>query len=344
LEYVENNVEEYREVVNGKRNFKDVSEQETSYKAVSGSNSSVVEEVQRQLQALGYTSQYVTGRYDDATFNNVLYFQITNGLEATGWLDEETVKAINKQELEIAEAKATVTTQDFVEGEKPDNLEYAKKSLNQVVLGNFTDDVTFIGTAVTVAAAFTGVDLALDVRDITADFVKWEWTWPHTGQTALDAIALVPVVGVLKHTDEVVLLVKSGNKVHAVTKQAGDVVGLVKYADDAADVGKHVAKYGDDFGKMGVYVKNPGVKVDWSLNIEHASNRMESRGLTKEMVEKIVDSGKALSQNNGQKIIYITKELGTVVVDAITGKLVTVWSVAEYDENMLKIVKSLFGE
>ena len=41
-----------------------------------------------------------------------------------------------------------------------------------------------------------------------------------------------------------------------------------------------IAKYGDDFGKMGTYVENPQIKVDWSKYAEHAAERMQQRGMT----------------------------------------------------------------
>jgi len=45
------------------------------------------------------------------------------------------------------------------------------------------------------------VDLPGDIRDISADFKNWEWSWGHVGQTTLDAVGILPVVGVLKYGD-----------------------------------------------------------------------------------------------------------------------------------------------
>jgi len=103
-----------------------------------------------------------------------------------------------------------------------------------------------------------------------------------------------------------------------------------------------IAKFGDDFGKMGVFTKNPGIKVDWSQFAEHGLERMAERGLTKDMIESIVQNGKVLSQNGGSKFVYITQE-GVVIVSNL-GKLITAWGKDNFDPNMTEIVTKLFGK
>lgn len=101
------------------------------------------------------------------------------------------------------------------------------------------------------------------------------------------------------------------------------------------------AKYGDKFGKMGKYVKNPGTKVDWSKYAEHGMDRLAERGMSKELVDSIVRNGKALEQANGAKHAFITRE-GVAVVTS-EGKLVTAWSKNLFDDAMKEIIKALFG-
>lgn len=103
-----------------------------------------------------------------------------------------------------------------------------------------------------------------------------------------------------------------------------------------------LAQYGDDFGKMGTYVENPNIKVDWTQYAEHAAERMQQRGMTQEIVNNIVENGKVLSQNNGNKFAYITQE-GVAIVSK-EGKLITAWSSADFDSSMLEIISKLFGE
>ena len=90
--------------------------------------------------------------------------------------------------------------------------DYLKASVNQVVKGNYTDDVTLLGTAGEVALGIAGLDLPMDVRDITYDLTNWEWSWSHAGKTTVDVIALLPVIGSLKYADEVGTLVNKGVK------------------------------------------------------------------------------------------------------------------------------------
>ena len=103
-----------------------------------------------------------------------------------------------------------------------------------------------------------------------------------------------------------------------------------------------LAQYGDDFGKMGTYVANPNIKVDWTQYAEHAAERMQQRGMTQEMVNNIVKNGKVLSQNNGNKFAYITQE-GVAIVSK-EGKLITAWSSEDFDSSMLEIISKLFGK
>ncbi len=105
---------------------------------------------------------------------------------------------------------------------------------------------------------------------------------------------------------------------------------------------KTIAKYGDDFGKMGTYVENPQIKVDWSKYAEHAAERMQQRSMTQELIDDIVNNGKVLSQNGGNKFAYITQD-GVAIV-CKDGKLITAWGKSNFDENMLDVISKLFGE
>ena len=103
-----------------------------------------------------------------------------------------------------------------------------------------------------------------------------------------------------------------------------------------------LAKVGDDFGKMGKYVNNPGKKVDWSIYAEHGMQRMLQRGMSRSLIDDIVAGGKVLSQNGGNKFAYITKQ-GVAIVSK-EGKLITAWSSEYFDSSMVQIIMRLFGE
>ncbi|WP_091012279.1 WXG100 family type VII secretion target [Paenibacillus amylolyticus] len=104
---------------------------------------------------------------------------------------------------------------------------------------------------------------------------------------------------------------------------------------------QHV-QYGEDFGKMGTYVENPSIQVNWSEFAEHGFSRMEKRGVTQDMVDDWVKNGKALSQNEGVKYAFITRE-GVAVVSK-EGKLVTTWGKDNFDEGMTEIVEKIYGK
>lgn len=93
---------------------------------------------------------------------------------------------------------------------------------------------------------------------------------------------------------------------------------------------------------MGTYVEKPSLKVDWEQYADHATNdSMVKRGITQEMVDSYVANGKALSQGNG-KYAFVSRD--SVAVVTSNGKLVTTWSSANFDANMLEIVDKLFGK
>ena len=74
---------------------------------------------------------------------------------------------------------------------------------------------------------------------------------------------------------------------------------------------------------------------------DHALSRIEERGLSKRSIDRIVKKGKALSQDNGNKFAFVTKK-GVAVVGK-SGKLITAWGKANFDDNMKQIVKRLYG-
>ncbi|MCG7410894.1 DUF4258 domain-containing protein [Paenibacillus sp. ACRRX] len=104
----------------------------------------------------------------------------------------------------------------------------------------------------------------------------------------------------------------------------------------------NVAKIGDSFGKAGILVRNPEIKIEWSKVSSHGLERMAERGVTRSMAESWVKNGKALSQNNGSKHLYFSKEGAAVVAN--DGTLVTVIPKSKFDDayNLLSI--SLFGK
>jgi hypothetical protein len=151
---------------------------------------------------------------------------------------------------------------------------------------------------------------------------------------------------------EAAKLIKTGITTTADLQKVSKVAGLTaKEAQALSDMWKlegftgkteNLVNFGDDFGKTGVYVKNPEIKVDWSIQSSHGSQRLAERGLSQENVDKIVKSGEAFSQAGGNKFLIVTKE-GAVVVSK-EGKLVTAWGKADFDDPMKELLKKIYGD
>ncbi|MCO1604046.1 DNRLRE domain-containing protein [Desulfosporosinus nitroreducens] len=90
------------------------------------------------------------------------------------------------------------------------NADYLVSSGKQLILGNYTNDVTALGTAGQIGTGLLGVDLPGDIRDISYDVKNWEWSWSHVGKTTLDTAGVLPLVGALKYTDKAAALLKGG--------------------------------------------------------------------------------------------------------------------------------------
>ena len=95
--------------------------------------------------------------------------------------------------------------------------DYLIRSAECIVLGNFTDEVTVLGVGVQIVLGILDLDLPCDIRDIIADIKNLAETdrvrWDLIGMLALDLIGLIPVIGVLKYSDETAESVASGEKI-----------------------------------------------------------------------------------------------------------------------------------
>lgn len=91
-----------------------------------------------------------------------------------------------------------------------------------------------------------------------------------------------------------------------------------------------------------IAIANNGRQViGWYRTTRHGFLRMSERGVTRNMVETWVRTGKALQQA-GDKILYITKQ-GAVVINK-TGQVITAYTSKFFYANMQKIVERLYGK
>ena len=122
-------------------------------------------------------------------------------------------------------------------------LNYIKKSWNQVIYGNYTDDVTLLGTTTMIGLGLADYDLPMDIRDLYYDITHPEGTWECVGRGVIDTAALFPVVGMLKYTDEISTLVKNGDSIIYAGKQ------VVKHSDEIAEGAKNSSKLSGNIAK-----------------------------------------------------------------------------------------------
>lgn len=98
--------------------------------------------------------------------------------------------------------------------------EYIADAREQVVLGEYSNKVNALGTALQVGTGIIGIDLPGDLRDLSHNFRHWEWSGSHAGKTLVNAIGILPVIGAMKYGDEVGEVVNGGRKNLAPTSQS----------------------------------------------------------------------------------------------------------------------------
>ncbi len=113
--------------------------------------------------------------------------------------------------------------------------DYTERSGEQLLLGNYSDEVTLLGTGAQIGTGLLGIDLLGDIRDISYDIQNWEWSWSHIGQTALDVAGVLPLVGAIKYTDETKTLIKGLDNVDEVADVSKRLPQDIKVNSNAPD-------------------------------------------------------------------------------------------------------------
>ncbi len=123
---------------------------------------------------------------------------------------------------------------------------FAEKTVNQILLGDFTDDVTWAGSVTNLGLSFTGVDAVMDARDLIADVKNGDYGW-----AIVNAISLLPVIGVV------------GEVIYQSGKTAKMIDNVSEFADNTHDV----LKAGDTAGDV---TSSSGIK-NWESMYETSS-------------------------------------------------------------------------
>ena len=106
---------------------------------------------------------------------------------------------------------------------------YIGRSINQLFMGNYTDDVTWLGTGMQVLTGVFNLDLLADIRDNWYNLTHWSDV--STAQKLIDLIGLLPAIGAVKYADEVGDVIKGGNRAADVARGAKGIS-----VDEALDI------------------------------------------------------------------------------------------------------------
>lgn len=199
--------------------------------------------------------------------------------------------------------------------------DYVWKSVTKFVLGDYSEDnitaLSFIGNIVT---GIFDVDLPLDVRDLVYDVQHWGEGDNFGLYFALDVVALLPVIGVVKYckyADDVADGAKDLGKVLEVASDAGKLTDdIADVLDDAKDLGKVVdsvsdaGKTADNIADAIDDTKDLGKNVDAAVdagkvadNVADASDASKDLGRTVGSIDKAVDAKKAIDVANNYKLV-----------------------------------------
>jgi hypothetical protein len=190
-----------------------------------------------------------------------------------------------------------------------------ERTWSQIILGDFSDDATWIGSAVSIVASFFGVDAPMDVRDFSANVSKGEWGW-----AVVSAVSLLPIIGIFgkggkavakgaKATDTAVDIIDASSKT---IKQGNNIIDIssdIKYLPSVNDGSKLGGKYSDVFvqgegflfqvhhmpansSSIVPFKLGPGIKMDiFDHKITASFDNLPGAKLFRETQSELIKSG-----------------------------------------------------
>ena len=112
---------------------------------------------------------------------------------------------------------------------------------------NKQENNTTLGTLAEIGAGFTGVDIAQDSRDLVYDIKSRldgdKENDVSTGEIIFDAVCVLPLIGVIKHYDEIIAIFRGSDKIISIKRLAklDDLKNLSRLTG-AADVARSAKK------------------------------------------------------------------------------------------------------
>ncbi len=118
---------------------------------------------------------------------------------------------------------------------------YVSDAVDQILFGKYTEAGNLLGTAGELGVAFTGVDFVQDIRDLSHDILFWETSWEHVGETTIDGIGLIPIIGMFAKSDEIFTVCKRSDDLYEIRKVKNlekiiNTAGGLKYISKTAEI------------------------------------------------------------------------------------------------------------
>ena len=130
-----------------------------------------------------------------------------------------------------------------IDPSKLTDKEYYLESGEAFLLGDYTDtDPTNLTLGLNIASSVVGADLPMDVRDLVYDVQNIGSEDVHLAGVALDAVAVIPVIGAVKHLKHVDTIADTAKAVSNAADIAKDVEKSVETAADVADAAHDAVK------------------------------------------------------------------------------------------------------
>ncbi len=273
-------------------------------------------------QVLGTTTEYVYDDKNEVVVNTrknedpIPVDQVEKILELNSANQQSKENKINTAQKLSAIGPGSEAMYDAYFGcQEPNDNSYIGRSIKQVWYGNYTDDVTALGTAMQVGLGATGVDLPCDARDIYYDITHYEDTSEWKTQTALDTVSIIPFIGAAKYLDEISDCFKSGKKLEKVAKHSDEVVDLAYHLSKNAKhhISKHIpskfaneVKHLTDEQLISKLNKNSYFNPEWSEEkiykvVEEAYNTLrKERKIGKQLYKVEGEEIRLFIGNNGE--------------------------------------------
>ena len=124
---------------------------------------------------------------------------------------------------------------------------YVVKSGKKIALGDYSDEnATILSFTGDVLASIAGVDVMMDLRDVSYDLTHWGEEEYFLVYLATDTIALIPVIGAVKYFD-----IKAMNKTVDAMKQVSNVSDAAKNVGKVGDVADTIIDANKTYKKLG---------------------------------------------------------------------------------------------